>query len=153
MKITPELLEELKTLKESMLDDNGWEMPNPVPHNLDIGLDRPPTLQEQIQRVLRTELSRQAEMQGRETFDESVDFEVTDDFDADPPNTKYTVLEEEWVIPKGSRVKKQVDENKENENEAEGFSADVGASGELDTGGAKSEGDRASEDSAEKAGK
>lgn len=93
MKITQELYDTLKELRYSMIGEDGKEYPNPVPTHINTGLERPLTLQEQIQRVLRTELSKQAQQQGLETFDESEDFEITDDFDGDLPNTRYMVQE------------------------------------------------------------
>lgn len=97
LKIKPELFEILKDLRSAMLDDEGREVLNPLPTvtNTDI---RPPSLQEQIQRLVRTELSRQVQQQGAETFEEANDFDVPDD-DIPADTSPYTLLEEEEPIP------------------------------------------------------
>lgn len=90
--ITPELMKDLTKLTTSYLNEFGEEVNNPKPMAIPSGLKRPPTLQEQIKRVLRTELSRQVSEQGMETFEEAFDFDV----DEDPePMGKYDVMEDE----------------------------------------------------------
>lgn len=64
-----------------MLLIDGREVLNPLPMTVDV-TPRPPTLQEQIQRLLRVELAAQAKSQGYETFEESVDFDIEDDEEA-----------------------------------------------------------------------
>lgn len=97
MKTTKETYDKLKTLKEALLDDRGRELPNPVPLSFDAGLRRPLTLQEQIQRVLKVELSRQAQVQGYETFEESMDFDVEDPFESEALS-RYEVAEDEIPV-------------------------------------------------------
>lgn len=99
MKITPELYEQLKSIRRAYLDDDGKELLNPVPLHVHLGLKRPPTLREQIQRVLRSELSAQAASQGMETFAESQDFDVADEFDSPLPITPYEMTEEFLNLP------------------------------------------------------
>lgn len=79
MKISNELHAKLKKLHRAMIDQNGAELHNPTPVSIPIGQQRPPTLKEQIQRVLRTELSNQAASQGHETYEEANDFDIDDD--------------------------------------------------------------------------
>lgn len=74
--ITVDMLKELTTSLIGLED--GREYPNPKKLVL-TGISRPPTLKEQIQRVLRTELSRQADEQGFETFEESQDFDIEEE--------------------------------------------------------------------------
>lgn len=69
----------------SVLDDKGREIPDPVPMGIPVGLKRPPTLQEQIKAMVRTQLSQQMQQQGYETFEEAEDFDVDDDFDPKSP--------------------------------------------------------------------
>lgn len=69
------------------LDERGWEVPDPTPVALPAGFKRPETLAEQVQRLVRTSISREAELSGQETFEEAEDFEVDDD--ADDYNTPY----------------------------------------------------------------
>lgn len=68
-----------------MLDKNGFEIPDPTPMAVPLHFKRPPSLQEQIQQMVRGELSRRAASQGHETFDEAEDFDVGDDFDPKSP--------------------------------------------------------------------
>lgn len=62
-----------------MLDKFGREVPDPKPVAIPAGFKRPETLQEQVARLVRTTLSRQAEAQGFESFEESQDFDIPDD--------------------------------------------------------------------------
>lgn len=71
------------------LDDNGHEVPDPRPLQVPAGFKRPPTLAEQVQRLVRGALSRQAAEQGFETFEESEDFDVGDEID---PSTPYEAV-------------------------------------------------------------
>lgn len=50
-----------------------------TPMAIPAGFRRPPTLAEQVQRLVRGALSRQAEDAGFENFDEANDFDVPDD--------------------------------------------------------------------------
>lgn len=69
-----------------LFNDKGEEMPDPTPIEIDAGLKRPLTLQEQIRRLVRDETVRHALAQdGIETFEEADDFNVGDDFDPTSP--------------------------------------------------------------------
>lgn len=46
-----------------------------------VGFRAPPSLQEMIRMYVRTELSREADRQGHETFEEADDFDVGDDYE------------------------------------------------------------------------
>lgn len=96
MKVTKELYDKLILLRSAELDPKGHELLNPKPMFLECGLEAPLTLQQRIQRILKRELSAQAEMQGRETFEESNDFDVSDDFDSPEIQSKYDLVEEEF---------------------------------------------------------
>lgn len=93
--ITEELKKNLEDLATAMLDENGSEWLNPVPHTLHTGVNRPLTLQEQIQRVMKVQLSEQMAAQGQESFDEANDFDVDDPFDQQLDDSKYTLMAEE----------------------------------------------------------
>jgi len=80
------------------LDTDGHEVPDPTPISIPAGFKRPETLAEQVQRLVRTHISREAERTGRETFEESEDFNVGDD---DAPSTPY---EEEFDPALGANV-------------------------------------------------
>lgn len=76
-------------------DEMGREIPDTrpvaVPHNW----DRPLSLHEEIKRFVRIELSRTAEMQGQESFEEADDFDVDEEPD---PLSPYELQEgaPEW---------------------------------------------------------
>lgn len=94
------------------LNELGQEIPDPKPVVLDGGLRRPLPLQERITKLVSAELSRRAAEAGRETFDESEDFDVDDDFEAPEKESRYQVaIEEEPVKPKQvRRIKKNADD-------------------------------------------
>lgn len=91
-----EIKESLKSLTES-IHLNGKELPNPIPYEVSPRLNRPLTLQEQIRRCLRVELSKKAQESEMETFDEANDFEVDETGDA--PLSGYEVMTNEYPVP------------------------------------------------------
>lgn len=62
-----------------MQDENGHEIPDPRPLAMPSGFRRPETLAEQVQRLVRRQLSGAAEEAGYETFEEANDFDLADD--------------------------------------------------------------------------
>jgi len=62
-------------------DSRGREIPDPRPISVPAGLTRPPTLSEQIKRFIRSEMSRQAVQEEKESFEEADDFDVDEDPD------------------------------------------------------------------------
>lgn len=93
MLLTPELFDELKMLGRAQIDPLGREINNPLPKVIPSELERPPTLEEQIQRVLRTHVSRQAFLNGFETLEEANDFDIPDDFDFTDEPQPYPVYQ------------------------------------------------------------
>lgn len=81
----------------SYTSDNRFEIPDPVPVAKPVGWQAPPSLQEQIRRLIRTEMSMRAAAEGRETFEEADDFDVPDE-DPDPVSP-YTLKEATWEGP------------------------------------------------------
>lgn len=71
------------------LDEKGREIPQPGGPVIPVGFRRPETLQEQIQRLIRFSMSRQAVEAGMESFEDADDFDV-DDGDS-MPDTPYEV--------------------------------------------------------------
>lgn len=67
-------------------DEYGREIPDPNPVEVPLGMKRPETLAEQVQRLVRTSISAHAEMHGAESFEEADDFDIEEDFD---PTTPY----------------------------------------------------------------
>lgn len=74
------------------------EYPDPTPVEVPLGYRRPPTLQEEISRIVRQQMSQQAAAEGFETFEEADDFEVDDDPD---PLSAYEMLE---MAPEGPTI-------------------------------------------------
>lgn len=101
MKITKELYEKLSALASCYLDEQGREVPNPKPLVLDVS-PRPPSLQEQIQRLVRKEVSAQAELQEMETFEESQDFDIPGEDDLQMSG--FEVMEDEEPIYKSPQA-------------------------------------------------
>lgn len=97
--ITPELLETLKGLSQSMLDEFGRELPNPQPLFVEVTPGRRLTLQQKIQRLLRVELSRQMYDQGMESWEEANDLNIDDDVPV-KFGKGYEIMEDEIPIMK-----------------------------------------------------
>lgn len=72
--------------RKALHDEKGHEVPDQTPVALPVNFKRPETLAEQVQRLVRTQVSRQAGEAGFETFEESEDFEVGDEQD---PQSRY----------------------------------------------------------------
>lgn len=66
-------------------DELGREVPDPRPVSVPHGWQRPLTLQEEIRRYIRVEMSKQAAQDGEETFEEADDFDVEDEDDLASP--------------------------------------------------------------------
>lgn len=73
-------------MNKTRLNEIGQEVLNPKPLAIPLGFQRPPTLQEQVRRLMRYEynLMKQATGDDIETPEEADDFDVGDDFDIDP---------------------------------------------------------------------
>lgn len=106
IKVTSDVVKKSKLLR-AQLDHLGREINNPVPAFIPAG-PTPLTITEQIQRLLRVELSRQAAEQGFETFEESDDME--DEELDDAPLSPY---QDEKLMrpdrPKGEKISKKAD--------------------------------------------
>lgn len=90
-------------------DERGREILDDKPAALPVGFQRPPSLQDQIRSLVRNELSRRASDQGFETFEESDDFEVGDDFDPKSP-WELRADQEHYVHPPEAPSPKDADE-------------------------------------------
>lgn len=71
-----------------MLNEQGYEIPDNTPVEMPTRLRLPQTRASQIQGFIRQEMSRQAQEQGHETFEEANDLDV-DDGSPDFGPTKY----------------------------------------------------------------
>lgn len=94
-KITKELLE---SLVRAVHDADGHEYNNPTPIEVTAIPNAAANMRMRIQRIVRHELSRQAESQGFETEEESNDFEVGDSFDSEAYSSKYEIMDEERPV-------------------------------------------------------
>ena len=92
----PQIINETK---HSILSPDGGEIPNPTPVEVPARAYEHQTLQERIQRIMRTTISAEAAEQGNETFEESNDFDIDDSFDTKDVQSKYDLVEEEYVPP------------------------------------------------------
>jgi len=87
----------------------GWEVPDPTPLARAVRFQKPPTLEEIVQRTIRGALSRHAAEQGHETFEEANDFDVDDDGSEFKSNHEFTEQDEEdlRVWKEAQRVKRK----------------------------------------------
>lgn len=99
------------------LNEKGYEICDPNPASVSVGFKRPPTLQEQIQRLVVNELSNREAESGHESFDDADDFEVGDDYD---PRSKYEI-DETLPTYRDSDVKASVRAAVQKELEARGI--------------------------------
>lgn len=87
------------------LNSKGQEIPDQ--RNLFIpGLREPESIQEQIKRILRLEIAKQAKLAEFEDMDEAEDFDVDDDFDSKLPDSRYELLDDDDPAPPPRKVKK-----------------------------------------------
>lgn len=97
MFVTQELYDELVMLENAVLDENGKERLNPRPKTIPSDLQKPLNLEQRIRKLMRAELSRQAEAQGHESWEEANDFDVSEENDA--PDSRYTLMDDEILTP------------------------------------------------------
>lgn len=77
-------------------NDAGQEIPDPRPVEMPIGFQRPPSLQETIQRLVRNELSDVASAGNLESFEEADDFDVEEEEFTSP--YELTEMQEESIL-------------------------------------------------------
>lgn len=74
-------------------DEMGREILDPTPVEMPVGMKRPESLQQMIQRLVRAQISQQAQQQGFESFEDANDFDI--DEEDDLPLTVYEEMGEE----------------------------------------------------------
>lgn len=79
------VVHELEDQVPGRIDGLGREILDPTPPRIPANFKRPETLAEQVARLVRGNISREAEAAGYETFEESEDFDVEDEFDPRTP--------------------------------------------------------------------
>lgn len=88
------------------LNERGQEVLDSTPMAIPFGFERPPTLQEQIRRLMRVEYDRMRAVTGNEDFEtpeEADDFDIGDDFDIDPVSGhEYVESEPPLEAPTGN---------------------------------------------------
>lgn len=62
------------------------EVLDSTPVAMPVNFHRPPTLQEQIQRLTRQSLNKLAAQEGKESFEEADDFDIGEDFEPASPH-------------------------------------------------------------------
>ena len=87
-------MRKLTDIVTAFLTSDGKEVNNPKPTINYTPINKPPTLEEQIQRLMRNELSTVAHDRGMETYEESQDFDVDEDPQEPEP---YPVMENEYI--------------------------------------------------------
>lgn len=92
-------------------NEKGQEILDQTPVALPAGLKRPPSLQERIRQFVRTELSRQAEEQGQESFEEADDFDIPDEEEGPLSRYELSPMQEEAGFG-GDRDAQDVDKGK-----------------------------------------
>lgn len=99
--------EEVPT-RHGQLDERGWEIPDPNPVEMPIGFERPESVEEMIQRMVRGGVSALAREAGYETFEEADNFEIEDEDGFNDPATPY---EEEFdpVLGRGITAQEFLD--------------------------------------------
>lgn len=83
---------EVHELRTPFLDDQGREVLDPRPMAPPIGYVKQPSLWEQMRAMIRDEISRSAQEEGFESFEEADDFEMDD---LDPTSPYEEVFEPE----------------------------------------------------------
>lgn len=90
----------------------GQQIPDQTPIEVPLGFQKPETIEQKMQRLIRTEISARAEEHGMESFEEADDFDVPDDEDdnMDLWESQYqmTEMQEQYFeIPPSARPVEQ----------------------------------------------
>lgn len=74
----------VKVVRKGSLNENGYELLDPKPMAVPIGFEKPEPIEAKMQRLIRDHMSRIAEENGYETFEDAEDFDIIDDDTWDP---------------------------------------------------------------------
>lgn len=96
--IDEKIIDDLTVLRNALLDESGREINNPKPLYLDV-TPRKISVKDEMLRIIRNELSQNAQDQGFESFEEADDFNVYDDFETPESSTEYEIMQEEYEVP------------------------------------------------------
>lgn len=99
-----------------MINENGREINNDPPIVLRSGVRIDETMDQKIQRILATTISRRANENGIETLEESEDFDVDDDeMDMDTPYTmKEEFVDQDFTEKQDTNIGPSVEQKQEN---------------------------------------
>lgn len=87
--------------RKSYLDENGHEVLDDVPVAIPLRFQRRDNIHNEVSNLVRAEMSRLAEEQGIETFEDADDFDVGDDYD---PRSDYELSDEEMYYDHRTEV-------------------------------------------------
>lgn len=76
-------------VKVKYVDSKGCEILDPTPCSLPVGFERPLSIQEQLRRLIRHEVSQKAVMDGQESFEEADDFDCGDNDPSSPYEEQF----------------------------------------------------------------
>ena len=80
---------------KKLFDAKGREIPSQDRSHIAIIRPKELSLRNQIKKYLREELSLQAEQRGYETFEESQDFDIENEFDRPMQITQYEIMDDD----------------------------------------------------------
>lgn len=84
----------------AQFDEKGREILDPTPVAIPVAFSRPPSIAEQVQRLVRSHLNAIAAEQGKESFEEADDFDVGDD---DFPRSPHELSQDQDLEPPFTR--------------------------------------------------
>lgn len=85
-------------------NERGEELPDPTPVEVPAGFKKPESLTEQIRRLIRTEFSKEAVAEGKESWEDANDFDVPEE-DAEMHPTEYEVEMQPEIVNDKRRVR------------------------------------------------
>lgn len=107
-----------KTPKTIRQDKYGHETLDPTPMALPLDHEIPESIEDKIKRLIASERFQQSmEAQGYETFDEADDFDVGDDFEAEP-NSQWELSADQESFRRSPPKKTKTQAKPENKPEA-----------------------------------
>lgn len=95
-------------------NERGQEIPDDTPLAIPLGMKKPESLVEMMRRLIRSDVSRFAQDQGEETFEEANDFDVEED-DAELHSSPYELMTDEVPRAQAKPEKPHGDNRTENE--------------------------------------
>lgn len=85
-------------------DKLGREIPDPTPVELPVGFRHPPSLADEIRRLVEVNLSQAAQESGSESLDEASDFDVEDDEELVISGLQLRTMQDERILREDSEL-------------------------------------------------